>query len=398
MVRRLSEWVKGSLYLSMFIAIAVVLLSSGLADAAGENVKKVTSTGGYAGILSKALKGGSVRLIVQVSAPFTAEAGLSESAVMGQRTGINHTQDKVISGLTAAGLKSLSSHKYEYIPYLAMTVDRTALDALLASPDVVSVEEDVPVPPTYDWDVTLIGAPALHSAGVTGSGVVVAVLDTGVDKNHPYLSGAVLSEACYSSNDAGYSSSSVCPGGVTDSTAPGSAMPYGGTCPAGECDHGTHVSGTIAGRAGVSGSPGAGVAPEASIIAIQVFSLFPASYCGGAPCVLSFVSDQIKGLERIYALRNSFNIAALNMSLGGGKYDANCDSDSRKAIIDQLRDANIASVISSGNSGYCGSMGAPGCISSAISVGATTSSDGVASYSNSASFLSVFAPGSGIKS
>lgn len=42
--------------------------------------------------------------------------------------------------------------------------------------------------------------------------------------------------------------------------------------------------------------------------------------CGGtAPCYLSFTSDQIAGLERVYELRDSFNIAAANLSLGGGK-------------------------------------------------------------------------------
>jgi subtilisin family serine protease len=113
---------------------------------------------------------------------------------------------------------------------------------------------------------------------------------------------------------------------------------------------------------------------------------------------MSYVSDQIKGLERVYALRSSFTIASVNMSLGGGQYTGPCDSDSRKLIIDNLKAAGIATVISSGNNGYCGATGAPGCISTAVTVGSTTDADTVAYYSNSASFVDVLAPGSSINS
>ncbi len=94
-----------------------------------------------------------------------------------------------------------------------------------------------------------------------------------------------------------------------------------------------------------------------------------------------------------------YNIAAVNMSLGGGKYTSSCDTDSRKAAIDNLRSAGIATVISSGNDYYTNGIGAPACISTAVSVGATTKSDVEASYSNyHPTMLSLFAPGSSIYS
>ena len=72
----------------------------------------------------------------------------------------------------------------------------------------------------------------------------------------------------------------------------------------------------------MSGPSGAaGVAKGANLIAVQVFSYFP-SYQD----VLSYTSDQIKGLERVYALRDTYAIAAVNMSLGGGQYTSTCDS------------------------------------------------------------------------
>lgn len=87
------------------------------------------------------------------------------------------------------------------------------------------------------------------------------------------------------------------------------------------------------------------------------------------------------------------------MSLGGGQYGENCDSQAAsKTIVDMLRAANIATVASSGNNGYCGAIGSPACISSVVSVGATDSNDNVAPYSNSAPFMSLLAPGSAITS
>ena len=233
--------------------------------------------------------------------------------------------------------------------------------------------------------------------GYTGAGQAIAILDTGVDKTHPFFTtggNKVVSEACYSSNVSGQSST-VCPGGVEESTAEGSgidctAAAAGYTGAISNCRHGTHVAGIAAGN---DGGADIGVAKDADIIAIQVFSLFPNSNAA-----LTWTSDQIKGLERVYELRNTHSIAAVNMSLGGGQYFSPCDSDARKAIIDTLAAAGIATVIAAGNNGYTDSVCAPGCISSAITVGATEDDDDVASFSNIASFVDLLAPGVGIRS
>jgi subtilisin family serine protease len=223
---------------------------------------------------------------------------------------------------------------------------------------------------------------------------VVAILDTGVDKTHPFLSGKVISEACYSSNNE--YSSSLCPGGYESSTAVGSGVDCATSTDG--CGHGTHVAGIAAGR----GTDFAGVASDADIIAIQVFSKFSGSDCTDAgydsPCVFTWVSDQIRGLERIYEIRNSYNIASINMSLGGGEYTSPCDDEDAKPIIDSLKAAGTATVIASGNAGYVDALSSPACISSAVSVGASTKTDTVSNFSNSAYFLDVLAPGSDIYS
>ena len=87
------------------------------------------------------------------------------------------------------------------------------------------------------------------------------------------------------------------------------------------------------------------------------------------------------------------------MSIGGGpKQTSPCDSDPRKAIIDNLRSAGIATVIASGNTGWTDGVKTPGCISTAVTVGATEDDDDVAVFSNVASFLDLLAPGVSIYS
>jgi hypothetical protein len=392
-----------------FCLIAAVMLCLVHPVQASEGVeKKVVSPGGHTGLLTKTLRDGRVRVIVGLDSgagPFFP--ALSDHRASGRSAMISIARDRLLSDLARTGRKPHKYHAYEYVPYMAMTVDHATLTALLASSHAVTVHEDIALAAETNWGIARIGAEQLHTEGITGYGYTVAVLDTGCDKTHPYLAGAVASEACYSSGDSSQGISSLCPGGVTQSTAPGSAMPYGGNCPAGACANGTHVAGIVAGRNGVAGqgaapgSPGPGVAPGARILAIQVYSRFDSElYCGtgSSPCVLAFYSDILKGLERVYALKDTYSIVAANLSLSEGKHGANCDGNPLKPLIDGLWAAGTATVVSTGNEGHCGYIGAPSCVSTAISVGGTDSNDLVGAYSNSASFMSLFAPGSSIDS
>lgn len=115
---------------------------------------------------------------------------------------------------------------------------------------------------------------------------------------------------------------------------------------------------------------------------------------------MSLISDQIAGLERVFALRDTLQIASVNMSLSGSEFtdQASCDADNaaRKAAIDNLRSVEIATVAASGNNGSIDRISAPACISTAVGVGSTTKTDGISEFSNSADFLSLLAPGSDI--
>jgi subtilisin family serine protease len=214
------------------------------------------------------------------------------------------------------------------------------------------------------------------------------------------LSGKVVAEACFSGG--GFPANTLCPNGQPEQIGLGAGI----NCPNGTygCDHGTHVAGIAAGR----GASFSGVAKNANVIAVQIFSQFSDTTCSGfglpSPCALSYSSDQISGLDWVYSLRSTYSIAAVNMSLGSGSYASPCDADTRKLAIDNLRGAGIATVIAAGNGGQTNALSAPACVSTAISVGATTDSDSsggpdkVASYSNVSPYLSLFAPGSTITS
>jgi len=352
-------------------------------------------------LLEKARAEGPQRVIVGLNTAFLPEGKLSRVDSVAQRKGIALTQSAVLAGL--GGFNITQRWQFKYVPFMVLEADARAIEQLAGLPMVASLQEDRAERPVMASSNEVIGSPDAWNAGFDGTGWAVAVLDTGVDKTHPFFAtqSKVVSEACYSTTSQSNQATTVCPDGEQSSVAVGSGV----NCPANfdSCDHGTHVAGSAAGNDEVG--PNYGVARGAKIIAIQVFSSFDnVGICGAgnSPCALSFVSDQVAALERVFDIRNDFNIAAVNMSLGGENYsdEASCDAaqQSRKLAIDNLRSVRIATVVASGNSGSLDSISTPACISSSISVGATTDSDSVASFSNVADFLDVLAPGSSITS
>lgn len=326
---------------------------------------------------------GEVRVLVQVNAP--AQKGMSASAVS--------TMNAV-----AIDFAHRSPHSYTHIPYLAMTVDASELAQLQNDPRIAGIEEDRPNELTLTDTMPLIGATQGWAAGYTGAGQSIAILDTGFDKTHPMLQGKVVAEACFGTTyiDPLHSYNNLyplCPNGQNQQIGAGAAIncnPLSGGSMGGSCTHGTHVAGIALG----SSDALSGVAPGASLVAIQVFSK---GTCSGSPCLTAMDSDILKGLDQAYAWRTTYDIASVNMSLGGGTYtsQATCDSNGKayKDMFALFNKAGIPVVIASGNSGLTNAISIPGCLTGAISVGSTTKADAIAYYSNSADFLSLLAPG-----
>ncbi len=339
-----------------------------------------------------------VRVIIEfdltgaLGQPYQPEAALAANRMTAQRQAIAAVRDSALAALGTAEHGNVKT--YSTLPMIALEVSAEALRRLASHPNVVSIKEDIPVPPGLAKSVPRIGAGNAHDQGFAGSNWAVAIVDSGVDTSHPFFAGRIVAEACFSTTSS--VSLSVCPGGF-NSTEPGSGI----SCPLDliDCHHGTHVAGIAAG----AGQGFGGVAPGADIIAIQVFSeVVDQGWCQQAqlptPCLGTFPSDQLLALEHVALLKDSIDIAAVNMSLGGGAFAANCDDDPRKPAIDNLRAAGIATVIASGNSAFDGAVGTPACISSAIAVGSTTKTDQVSEFSNHAGIIDLMAPGSAINS
>jgi len=215
---------------------------------------------------------GTVRVIARITPPpdlpggFQPEGRLKNAAATAvQRAAIERRQDAVLTRVSRA--HAAAAKKFHFIPFMGLEIDQAELVALSSSPEIDHIEQDIAVPPALSQSVPLIGGVNGAFAGFTGKGQTVAILDTGVDKTHSFLTGKVVSEACYSTTLLGQSTA-LCSDG---STAPGAGL---NCSPAYEgCDHGTHVAGIAAG----SGPTFSGVAKDATLIAIQVFSGFPAT-------------------------------------------------------------------------------------------------------------------------
>ncbi len=196
-----------------------------------------------------------------------------------------------------------------------------------------------------------INQPIAAAAGYTGEGTSVVVLDTGADPAAPGLNGRIV-----------YSQDLAVDDGSVDNDG-----------------HGTNVSAIVG-----------AVAPDTDIVALDVFTLIPGFGQG------AYTSDQIEGINWAIANKATYNIEAINMSLGGGKVTAKTTNNPLYTPIQLAKNAGILTVIASGNNGFTDGISLPAGVEGAVSVGAVNESDVVAGFSNSASFLDLLAPGTSI--
>lgn len=332
------------------------------------------------------LKAGSLR-------PNESAKVLVELApVMKTTMGILSATGSVVDQLGLRGVNDLI--EFKHVPYLALTATPDILSRLLASPLVGRVLVDDIYVADLSQSKNIIHTNEAWKQGAQGKGVSVAVLDTGVDTSHKAFAGRVAGEACFSSNGSfkGNRVTSACPGQRRSSTARGA----GRHCPSQyECSHGTHVAGIIAGGDSRYG----GVAPAAEIVAVQVFSLVDGPACGRSrKCATAYTSDIINALEWVYDKRKTLKIAAVNMSLGGGRYTNTCDREAIARAINLLDRGGVGVVIASGNNGYNNAVTNPACVSRAITVGSTDKRDRVSDFSNVSNIVDLWAPGSSIRS
>ncbi|MCU1484188.1 MAG: apr 1, partial [Actinomycetia bacterium] len=286
---------------------------------------------------------------------------------------------------------------YDTFPWAAVEVDHDGLAVLERSASVLDVAPARTHTIALDQAVPNVKADQVTAAGFDGAGQAVAVLDTGVQTDHPFLAGRTVAEACFSHN-------ATCPGNVTSSSAAGSGQPctFSVAVAGSSCQHGTHVAGIALGKrpTGDPSAPSQGVAPGASLIAVQVFS----GTSGGGATARD--DDILAGLDWVNQRALSLHVAAVNLSLGGDLVTGACDGFGSNnfyvSAFGALRLNGVAPVVAAGNNGSGSALTGPACISNAISVSATRdSTDHLASYSNTAAFSaawSLSAPGDGVYS
>ncbi|MEY4392172.1 MAG: hypothetical protein RLZZ544_881, partial [Actinomycetota bacterium] len=231
-------------------------------------------------------------------------------------------------------------------------------DALSNDPNVTAIEPDAVVFPDTDqsnatWGLDRIDQRTLpltskYSYTSTGAGVTAYVIDSGIRATHTEFGGRVR---------PGFTA-------VSDGNGTNDCM-----------GHGTHVAGTI-------GSATWGVAKSVSLVPVRVFA------CSGS----STWSTILAGIDWAINDHQAGVPAVANMSLGGG-YSSIVNAGVAKAVAD-----GISVAVAAGNSNTDACTASPASEPTAITVGATTSNDWRASFSNYGACVDLFAPGQSITS
>jgi subtilisin family serine protease len=277
-------------------------------------------------------------------------------------------QDSVLNAVDDSAVELHT--RYENLPFMFVRVNTLqGLFALANCPEVLRLHEERFLEHQLAESLPLIHQPQALAMGKTGAGTAVAVLDTGADYTRPELG------SCSTAGAAGCKVAFAADFATDDKSLDDNG-------------HGTNVSAIVL-----------GVAPATKVLALDVFQ----GPTAPSSAILSALDWTIKN-------RTTYNIVALNMSLGGAMYNAVCGSDLFAAPLTNVRAAGILPAVASGNNGYTGALASPACTPAAISVGAvydanvggisyascsdtTTGADKITCFSNSASFLSVLAPG-----
>jgi hypothetical protein len=252
---------------------------------------------------------------------------------------------------TASISKQIRYEYFEAFNGVSLTVSEAEVPKLRQLPYVKAVYPDTPVhalAATPGDNITRIGADRVWSSlGSRGAGVVVAIIDTGIDYTHPALGGGI---------------------GRGFKVIGGYDFVNKDADPMDDNLHGTHVAGIVAGNS----DDLVGVAPDASLLAYKVLNAFGSGT----------TSDVLAGIERAVDPNGDGDLSdhadVGNMSLGG---TGNPD-DALSQAVDNATAAGMVFCIAAGNEGDFHRIGSPGTSRSAITVGATDNTDHIAPFSS----------------
>ena len=280
--------------------------------------------------------------------------------------------------VSALGPDVAELRQYEYLPFTFVRVKSgRALQQLATRQDVHAIYENKAYQANLSQSLPLIGQPTVQASGKTGSGTMVAVLDTGVE----------YSRSAFSNNGA----TCVTPGNANCRVAVAMDFaPQDNQQDADPSKHGTNVAGIVV-----------GVAPGAVIAALDVFN-----------GVSAYTSDLLSAINWVIQNASARHIVAMNLSLGiyGNGYATECTNSWAKTSFQSARSAGVLPVVAAGNDAFSNGVEDPACAPGAVRVGAvydsdvgsrswtscvdsTTGADMIACFSNSAPILTMLAPG-----
>lgn len=213
---------------------------------------------------------------------------------------------------------------------------------------------------TSSWGVQHIGTQVVHNQNINGTGVKIAVLDTGIDFNHPDLKDNFIVGVSFAQDTSG---NIINPDGLDDSSD----------------SHGTHVSGVIAAEKNNIGV--VGVAPNASIYAVKVLD-------GAGSGMASWI---IAGIE--WAVTNKMNIVTMSITCTPNPvFPDECDSIALRDTVNKAYSAGLLLVAAGGNTNG-GIVTYPAAYDSVIAVSATDANDQIAGFSAIGPKIELAAPG-----
>lgn len=273
---------------------------------------------------------------------------------------------------------------------------------------------------TLTNSTALLNMSSAWNAGYRAAGQNIVIMDSGVRKNHAFFTtnnvSRVTYEACFGTNGIsnGITYSSICPNQNSEGDSPpglaGSGEPYSNLTVCNTlaslnshyCGHGTHVTGIAAGRQSASITPSnlQGIAPDASIVSIQLLS-----YNATTPAAGIFEADILAALNTIHqSTTGLYSPHTINMSFGGAQiYGGSSCVTPYANIIASLISKEIPVVAATGNNFNKGAISRPACVDKVIKVSSvnndstgTTLSD-FANIASQTKFIGPFllAPGGG---
>jgi subtilisin family serine protease len=347
-----------------------------------------------------------VRVIVGLSEPAETQEKANWKSLESRsylRSKISERQAEVLSSFTSHDFTI--KHRYENFCCFSGEITVDGLAKLFDNPLVISIEPDRLLYPLLAQGIPLINATAYRST-YNGTGIAIAICDTGVDYTHPRLGGGNFPNGkVIGGYDVGDNDPDPRPNGIA---------------------HGTACAGIAAGDLGTVGDYIGGVAYNSRIYALKITqgnsdSAWGQDIMGAWDWCITHQNDN-----------TASPIKVISISFGGGQYftstGAEADWPSMADAARRVVNAGITILASSGNDGYCSAICMPAAFSSVISVGAVydaslgtlswcvrngscatpdgigtcgtglfsttqlTGADIVAVYSNTASFLDILAP------